>query len=43
VLRHTIRVYDAPTAMAAADQPLISLDAYLLTSPPGAISAGGAP
>lgn len=42
VLRHTIRVYDAPTAMAAADQPLISLDAYLLTSPPGAISAGGA-
>lgn len=43
VLRHTIRVYDAPTAMAAADQPLISLDAYLMVAPPGVISSGGAP
>ncbi len=43
VLRHTIRVYDSSTAMASADQALISLDAYLLTAPPGAISAGGAP
>lgn len=42
VLRHTIRVYDSSTAMASADQALISLDAYLLTAPPGAISAGGA-
>lgn len=43
VLRHTIRVYDAPTAMAAADQPLISLDAYLMAAPPGVINSGGAP
>lgn len=42
VLRHTIRVYDSSTAMASADQALISLDAYLLTAPPGPISAGGA-
>jgi general secretion pathway protein I len=43
VLRHTIRVYDAPTAMVAADQPLISLDAYLMVTPPGVMSSGGAP
>jgi len=43
VLRHTIRVYDASTAMASADQALISLDAYLMAAPPGVINAGGAP
>ena len=45
LLRHSIRVADSPQALSAADSAVYTLDAYLMTQPPGVMqtAAGGEP